>query len=98
MDQCSIAQARDQFTQLVYKVEAGEKIEVTRRGQRVAVILSAEEYDRLSQPKQGFGEAILAWRKEYGLDDRPEDETDREFEEIMSTVREKSSGREPFEW
>lgn len=29
MDQCSIAQARDQFPQLVYKVEAGEKIEVT---------------------------------------------------------------------
>ena len=98
MDQCSIAQARDQFTQLVYKVEAGERVEVTRRGQRVAVILSAEEYDRLSQPQPNFGEAVMAWRKEFGLDEREEDETDREFEKIMSTVREETSGREPFEW
>ena len=98
MDQCSIAQARDQFTQLVYKVEAGKKIEVTRRGQRVAVILSAEEYDRLSQPRQGFAEGMMTWRKEFGLDDRDEDDADREFEKIMSSVREKESGREPFEW
>lgn len=98
MNQCSIAQARDQFTQLVYQVEAGEKIEVTRRGQRVAVILSAEEYDRLSEPKQGFAEGVLAWRKKFGLDDREEDEHDREFEELMSSIRDKSPGREPLEF
>lgn len=98
MTQDSIAQARDRFTQLVHQVEAGTPVEVTRRGQRVAVILSAEEYDRLRQPRQGFSEAVLVWRKKYGLDEREEDDEDREFEAIMSTVRDKSPGREPFEW
>ena len=90
MDQCSIAQARDQFTQLVYKVEAGEKIEVTRRGQRVAVILSAEEYDRLSQPQQNFGEAVMAWRKEYDVDNWKDD---LDIEATFN-ARDKSPGRE----
>ena len=90
MNQCSIAQARDQFTQLVYKVEAGEKIEVTRRGQRVAVILSAEEYDRLSEPKQSFGEAVLAWRKKFDVDNWDDD---LDIDEIFN-VWDKSPGRE----
>ena len=40
MTQYSIAQARDRFTQLVHEVEQGETVEVTRRGQRVAVLVS----------------------------------------------------------
>ncbi|MEL6138692.1 MAG: type II toxin-antitoxin system Phd/YefM family antitoxin [Cyanobacteria bacterium J06628_6] len=98
MTQYSIAQARDRFTQLVHEVEQGGSVEVTRRGQRVAVILSAEEYDRLLQPKQGFWEGVLAWRKQFGLDDREEEEEDREFAAIMENVRGKSAGPEPFEW
>ncbi|MGD1950621.1 MAG: type II toxin-antitoxin system Phd/YefM family antitoxin [Leptolyngbyaceae cyanobacterium] len=98
MTQYSIAQARDRFTQLVHEAEQGNAVEVTRRGHRVAVLVSAEEYDRLFQPKQSFGEAILAWREKFGLDTREEDEEDREFETIMDTVRDKAPGPEPFEW
>ncbi|WP_458789503.1 type II toxin-antitoxin system Phd/YefM family antitoxin [Adonisia turfae] len=97
-NQYSIAQARDRFTQLVHEAEQGKAVEVTRRGQRVAVLVSAEEYDRWHKPKQDFWQSVLAWREKFGLDTRDEDEDDREFEEIMATVRDKSPGPEPFEW
>ncbi|MEL7068496.1 MAG: type II toxin-antitoxin system Phd/YefM family antitoxin [Cyanobacteria bacterium J06581_3] len=98
MAQYSIAQARDRFTQLVHEVEQGNAVEVTRRGQRVAVLVSVEEYDRLQKPKQGFLQSVLAWREKFGLDERDEDDEDRAFEAIMETVRDKSPGPEPFEW
>ena len=93
MTQYSIAQARDRFTQLVHQVEEGNTVEVTRRGQRVAVILSAEAYDRLLQPKQGFGEAVLAWRKKYDVENWNDD---IDIDEVFN-IRDKSPGRE-FEW
>lgn len=52
----------------------------------------------MDPPKQDFWASVLAWREKYGLDDREEDEEDREFEAIMSTVRDRSPGPEPFEW
>lgn len=97
MTQYSIAEARDRFTQLVHKVEAGDTVEVTRRGRRVAVLVSAEAYDRLHKPKD-FWESVLVWREECGLDGREEDDEDREFEAVMSTVRDRSPGPEPFDW
>ena len=90
MTQYSIAQARDLFAQLVHQVEDGDTVEVTRRGKRVAIILSAEEYERLRQPKQGFGEAVLAWRKKYAVEDW-DDGID--VDEVFN-VRDKSLGRE----
>ena len=62
----SIAQARDQFATLVREVQAKNKqIQVTRRGEPVAVILSVDEYERLmtQQPKQGFWQAYLEYRE-----------------------------------
>lgn len=97
-NQYSIAQARDRFTQIVHEAEQGNAVEVTRRGQRVAVLVSAEEYDRLFQPKQDFWQSVLAWREKFGLNTREADDGDREFEDIMATVRDKSPGPEPFEW
>ncbi len=98
MTQYSIAQARDRFTQLVHEAEQGKVVEVTRRGQRVAVLVSAEEYDRWHKPKQDFWQSVLAWREKFSLDTRDKNEEDREFEAIMDTVRDKSPGPEPFEW
>ncbi|MEO0520303.1 MAG: type II toxin-antitoxin system Phd/YefM family antitoxin [Cyanobacteria bacterium P01_A01_bin.116] len=98
MTQYSIAQARDRFTQLVHEVEQGSAVEVTRRGQRVAVLVSAEEYDRLQNPQQDFWQSVLAWREKFGLDEREKDEEDQAFEDIMDSVRDKSPGPEPLEW
>ncbi len=81
MTQYSIAQARNQFAQLVHKVESGETAELTRRGQRVAVIVSAQEYDRF-RPKKDFWKSVLEFRAEYKLDDCQENEVDLSDESI----------------
>ncbi|MCB8945289.1 MAG: type II toxin-antitoxin system Phd/YefM family antitoxin [Ardenticatenaceae bacterium] len=64
----SIAEARDRFAALVRDAEETKQpVQVTRRGQTVAVILSVEEYDRLlsQQPKQNFWEAYLAYKEQW---------------------------------
>jgi prevent-host-death family protein len=92
MTQYSIAQARDQFAQLIHKVEKGEPAELTRRGQRVAVILSAEAYDRL-QPKKNGWEAIQEFRAKYDVANWEDLDIDAVFD-----VRDKSPGREVDLW
>lgn len=67
LPQYSIAQARDQLAQLVYQAEQGNPVEITRRGKRVAVIISAEEYDRLSQ-KGDFGKSLAAFRERLEIE------------------------------
>lgn len=43
----SIADARDNFPGVVHEVEGGTRIELTRRGKPVAVLLGMGEYERL---------------------------------------------------
>ncbi len=93
MTQYLIDQVSDPIDRLVHQVEASGPVEVIREGKLVAVLLSAEDYQRTYRPKKTFGESILEFRKEYGLDDREETEEDREFDAFMSTVRDKSPGR-----
>ncbi|MBK8904507.1 MAG: type II toxin-antitoxin system Phd/YefM family antitoxin [Anaerolineaceae bacterium] len=82
----SIAEARNQFTILIRNAEENNQpVQVTRRGQPVAVILSAEEYARLvaNQPQRNFWAAYQEWRQRWnisGLDIDPE--------EIWGNVRE----------
>jgi prevent-host-death family protein len=54
MPDFSIAEAKSRFAQLVYKVESGQAVRITRRGRRVAVMLSEGEYERLSAPRDGL--------------------------------------------
>lgn len=55
--QLSIAEARNRFANVVHETERSGPVEVTRRGQPVAVILSIKDYRRLSAKKRGFWEA-----------------------------------------
>jgi prevent-host-death family protein len=88
LPQYSIAQARDQLPQLVHQAEQGKLVELTRRGKRVAVILSAEEYDRLSQ-KGDFGKSLAAFRERLAIE-----EIEIDPDEIFKDVRDRSPGRE----
>jgi prevent-host-death family protein len=65
--QYSIAEARDHFTSLVRDVEQEETIELTRRGKPVAVLLSFQEYQRLTAPRSNFWEAYTAFRDQVNL-------------------------------
>ena len=40
----SVAEARQNFARLIKRAQRGDAIEITRRGESVAVILSASEY------------------------------------------------------
>lgn len=50
--QYSIAEAKDRLPKLVHEAEAGAVVEITRRGQAVAVLISTAAYERLTaQPR-----------------------------------------------
>ena len=64
----SIADVRNHLTKLVRDVERGKRIDLTRRGKRVAVLVSSEEYDRLRAPRPPLPEALRAWRRKLPPD------------------------------
>ena len=83
----SIAEARDRFAALVHDLEHLPLIEVTRRGRRVAVILSAEEYQRLTAPRMSFRDAYMVFQA------RHRDETPDDLSGVFDDVRDRSPGR-----
>jgi prevent-host-death family protein len=84
----SIAQARDNLAALVHELERRSTIELTRRGQPVAVLLSMREYRRLAAPKEGFWKAYEAFRASIDL------ERLNITPEVLGGVRDRSTGRE----
>src|SRR5690242_5133899 len=64
MPQVSIAEARNHLPRLVQQAEAGETVQITRRGRPVAVLLSQEEYGRLRGERASFMEFLKQWRTE----------------------------------
>jgi len=84
----SIAEARGQLPRLLYAVEAGEQVEITRRGKPVAVVLSIEDYKRLTGPTRSFAEAYEAWQESV------EDEDRQLPVEYWDELRDRSEGRE----
>ncbi len=92
----SIVKARNNFAALVRDAEQQhEPVRVTRRGQPVAVILSIQEYERLTQqlPKNDWMTSYLAWREKWNLD-----EIDLNPDEIWGEVRDKTPVREENPW
>ncbi|MFZ0545724.1 MAG: type II toxin-antitoxin system Phd/YefM family antitoxin [Candidatus Promineifilaceae bacterium] len=91
----SIAEARDKFASLIRDVEeTAQPIEVTRRGQPVAVILSTEQYARLSgqEQKRDFWQAYLEWRDKWQVDDW------EEKGDLFADLRDPSPGRQIDLW
>lgn len=87
----SIVEARNRFAELVHDLQRVGRIEVTRRGRRVAILLSVEEYERLRSDKPDFWSAYQAFRQQHdlaSLDIGPE---------VFDGVRDRSTGRE-VEW
>lgn len=54
----SLAEARKNLPGLLDRVEAGDDIELTRRGKPVAMLVSTREYERLHSERPGFAEAF----------------------------------------
>lgn len=84
----SVAEARKQLPKLLHDIEDGQAVEITRRGQPVAVVLSLADYRRLANAPGAFGEAYGAWRR--SVDDADLDLPDDYFDGL----RDRSVGRE----
>ncbi len=65
----SMAEARSCLPAILDQAEAGMEVELTRRGQPVAVVVSCREFDRLRGKRRHFGEAYQSFLEKYSLDD-----------------------------
>ena len=57
----SVADARAHLPQILDDVEAGKEVQLTRRGQPVAVLLSPQRYEALRREHSNFGDAYRAF-------------------------------------
>ena len=83
----SIAEARSSLPTIVDQAEAGQEIELTRRGIPVAVVVSLREYARLRGDRVSFGEAYDRFLATHALDDVGLDEG------VLDVARETAGGR-----
>jgi prevent-host-death family protein len=67
--QYSIAEARAKLPDIVDQAEAGVEVELTRRGQPVAVVVSRRAFERLREKRQHFGDAYERFLGRFSLDE-----------------------------
>ena len=65
----TIAGARAKLADIVDQVEAGSEVELTRRGKKVAVVMSAARYARLCGERVAFMTAYETFRRSHDLSD-----------------------------
>lgn len=82
----SIADARISLPAIVDQAEAGERIELTRRGRPVAVVVSSRQFERLRGDRSGFHDAYQKFLDRYSLQNIPDDD-------FAGATRDKSTGR-----
>lgn len=86
--QFSIAEAKNRLPTIIHYVEKGPHVELTRRGKPVAMLLSIQEYERLSRKFTGFWNAVSEFRRKF------EDEGIEISEKDFKGLRDLSVGRE----
>ena len=64
----SVAEARQNLARLIRDAERGRAVEITRRGQPVAVLLSASRYLDLTGEARSFVAAVATIRKRLDVD------------------------------
>ncbi len=85
----SIAQARAHLPSLVREVEAGKTVELTRRGEPVAVLIGRKKYMQLEQGALRFSEAYEKFTADFDLTSLGIDP-----DEVFSGVRDQTRGRD----
>lgn len=87
-EQHSIAAARSKLSQLVRKAESGKVVELTRRGEVVAVLIGRKHYERLISQPIRFSAAWNAFANEVALPDLKIDP-----DEVFARTRDEAAGR-----
>ncbi len=62
MKTSTIAEAKNNLSQLIYQLESDEPIHLTRHGKPVAVMLSEVSYQKLIHKDNSLYQAIQQWR------------------------------------
>ncbi|MEK6373706.1 MAG: type II toxin-antitoxin system prevent-host-death family antitoxin [Acidobacteriota bacterium] len=88
-EQHSIADARSNLPKLVRRAESGEAVELTRRGEGVAVLIGRKQYQRLVSRSRRFSEAWDEFERHVNLADLEIDP-----DEIFAGVRDEAPGRD----
>jgi prevent-host-death family protein len=83
----SIAEARSNLASIVDQAEAGQEIELTRRGKPVAVVVSLRELERLRGERVPFGDAYRRFLKVHPLRDVGVEE------DVFERARDRGPGR-----
>ncbi len=83
----SVTEAKNRLTSIVHEVEVGSPVELTRRGEPVAVIVSATDYRRLSAPGPNFWDAYQGLLTNFDL-------ARDGIEDDLRDLRDRSPGRE----
>jgi prevent-host-death family protein len=85
----SITEARANFSSVVHEAEGGTRVELTRRGKAVAVLVKVEDFERPPNKQRGFWAALQKFRREHDLV-----ELNIDPDEIWGDVRNPSPGRD----
>ena len=85
----SIAEARNSLPTLVREAESGKAVELTRRGEPVAVLIGRRQYERLTMRYRGFSKAYREFKREVDLDELGIDP-----DELFAGARDDGRGRE----
>ena len=83
----SIAEARSHLRSIVDQAEAGVEVELTRRGQPVAVLVSRREFERLRGKRVHFGDAYRKFLERHSLREIGVDE------DFAAFTRDRTTGR-----
>jgi prevent-host-death family protein len=85
----SIAAARSNLAQLVREAEAGKIVELTRRGEGVAVLIGRRQYEQLTSRFRPFSEVWDEFTRNF-----PPGDIDVDPDEVFRDVRDKDPGRD----
>ena len=83
----SIDEARSRLSSIVDQAAAGQRIELTRRGEPVAVVISLQELERLREGRVPFGDAFRRFEQRHPLHELGLDE------DVFASARDRDPGR-----
>jgi prevent-host-death family protein len=90
MKTSTIAEARNNLSQLIYQLDSDEVIHLTRHGKPVAVMLSEANYQKLTKKNKGLYQAIQQWRSQLDVESAL---TEAELEQLRAASQERE-----FSW
>ena len=87
----SVAEAKGKLPSIVHEVEQGSRIEITRHGKSVAVMVPTGDYERMKEKGKGFWSDLMKVRRIMASEGITVEDSD--FLDLRDTA-----GGRSFEW